>query len=188
MNNLTQESLLKMSNNQLAHIITNILENLCYQSNPNLEAVEPFIKLIYTTMKELGKRNTEHIVIFKLQKILNRLLAEFPSSYRVIPMEKFEEDLIALLEETDFEKSSLKELKKIFIESNKNKSYINIPLIYSVMATLSQMQRNRYEVYKQILTIYNNSKKGINFVPAHNEEISSKQYRSFIDSSIKSMK
>lgn len=181
MKDYSQEEINKMNEiDKIEMIIADIQTAI---ENKNEGEINNYINQTAINVKKLLKVANHDKVLYMTVQFLNKIIAGTPT-VRKEACELLHNNINSALEDLEFEKQSLIELKKYLINCKKNKEYSNLPLSFGILICLLAMQNNRTEKLKLDADIWKCGISGIRYIPATETNSQVNKYRESIEDGI----
>lgn len=182
MKNHSQEEIKKIDEIDKVEMIISDIQSAI--ENKNECDINNYINQIAINIKKLMTAANQDRLTYIIVQFLNKVLAGTPT-VRKEACELLHNNINGALEDVNFEKQSLIELKKYLINCKKNKEYSNLPLSFAILICLLAMQNNRTEKLKIDADIWKCGISGIRYIPVIQPNSEVNKYRETIEEGIK---
>lgn len=182
MKNHSQEEINKMDEiDKVEMIIADIQSAI---ESKNEREINNYINQIAINIKKLMTAANQDKITYIIVQFLNKVIAGTPT-VRTEACELLHNNINSALDDVNFEKQSLIELKKYLINCKKSKEYSKLPLSFGILICLLAMQNNRTEKLKMDADIWKCGISGIRYIPATQPDSQVNKYRESIEKGIK---
>lgn len=182
MKNHNQEEFNKINEDEKIKMILTDIQSAI--DSKDEQQINNYIKQIALNIKKLMSAANQDKVSYIIIQILNKIVATSPTM-RTEACEILHESINRGLEEIEFEKKSLLELKKYLSNCKKSKEYNNLPLSFGILLYLLIMQNDRTEKLKIDADIWKCGLSGIRYIPAVSTDSQTNQLRESIEEGLK---
>ena len=151
-------------------------------SNEDFGMVNSYVYQIRQRVRILLKEcNSDTIACF-MMKLLNRFASTFPS-VRIEACERLDEELTIYMNNIEYEKYVLKELKKYLRYCSRSRGYDDVDLSFGILIALLVLHKDRNKRIKNSMDVWNCGIKGIRYIPVSNND-NMEELMDSIDSSL----
>lgn len=178
MKDYSQEEINKM--NEIDKVEMIIADIQTAVENKNEGEINSHINQIAINIKKLMKALNHDKSLYMTVQFLNKIIMGSPT-VRKEACELLHDNINSALEDLNFEKQSLIELKNYLINCKKNREYSNLPLSFGILICLLAMQNNRTEKLKLDADIWKCGISGIRYIPATEPDSQVNKYRESIE-------
>lgn len=130
----------------------------------DVKAIDSYVSQIASNVRKLLKECNKDTIAYIIARFLNRLIANAPT-VRVDACERFDADLTNCINNIEYEKYVLKELKKYLNHCSRNKEYDNLALSFGILMSVFILYNDRIEKMTISSQVWDCGIKGISYIP-----------------------
>lgn len=133
-------------------------------NNKDKKEINSYINQIAKNVRKLLKECNKDTIAYIIVKLLNRLIVNDPT-VRKGTCEKFDADLANCINNIEYEKYVLKEIKKYLKYCSRNNEYDNLSLSFGILMSVFILYNDRTQKMKISLQVWECGIKGISYIP-----------------------
>ena len=151
-------------------------------NNKDKKEINSYINQIASNVRNLLKECNKDTIAYIIARFLNRLIANAPT-VRIDACERFDEDLTSYINNIEYEKYVLKELKKHLKYCSRNNEYDKLALSFGILMSVFILHNDRTEKMKISTQVWDCETKGIRYIPVSKNDRMD-ELKDVIDSSL----
>lgn len=133
-------------------------------NNRDVKAIDSYVNQIAYNVRNLLKECNKDTIAYIIARFLNKLIANAPT-VRVDACERFDADLTNCINNIEYEKYVLKELKKYLKYSSRSRDYDNLALSFGILMSIFILYNDRTQKMKISSQVWDCGTKGISYIP-----------------------
>lgn len=181
----SQEEINKMMDDEKVEIIIKAIQDAI--KNKDEKQINGYINDIAQNIKFLIKNINQDKFLYIIIKRLNKIIAT-DSRIRNNICQNLDESIADGIDEINFEKEALLELRNYLKNSKKNKIYKDLPLSFSILLCIFLMHKQRDKKICNDGDIWSSAIKGITYIPATQTNSRTDELREVIQKGISDLK
>lgn len=148
--------------------------------------INSYINQIAANIKNLLKECNKDTIAYLIIRFFNKLTVNAPT-VRIDACEKFDEDLANYINNIEYEKYVLKELKKYLKYCSRSKEYDKLALSFGILIAIFILHNDRTNRMKTSIDVWECGIKGIRYIPVSKDD-KMDELKVSIDSSLNILK
>lgn len=133
-------------------------------NNRDMKAIDSYVSQIASNVRKLLKECNKDTIAYIIARFFNKLIANAPT-VRIDACERFDEDISNYINNIEYEKYVLKEIKKYLKYCSRSKEYDNLSLSFGILMSVFILYNNRIEKMKISSQVWGYGIKGISYIP-----------------------
>ena len=133
-------------------------------NNRDKKEINSYVNQIASNVRKLLKECNKGTIAYIIVRFLNKLIANDPT-VRIDACERFDEDISNYINNIEYEKYVLKELKKYLKYSSRSRDYDNLALSFGILMSIFILYNDRTQKMKISTQVWDCGTKGISYIP-----------------------
>lgn len=126
--------------------------------------INSYVNQIGKNIRNLLKDCNKDLIICLMDRFFNRIITTFPS-IRVEACERFDDELVGYMNNIEYEKYALNEVKKYLKYCSRYKVYDDLALSFGILIAILVLHNDRNERMKTSIDVWDCGIKGIRYIP-----------------------
>lgn len=154
-------------NEEEAKFVIESIENVI--NNRDKKEINSYINQILFNIKKLLRECNRDTIAYIIIRLLNKFIANAPN-VRVDLCEKFDNDLVDYINNIEYEKYVLKELKKYLKYCSRSCEYDNLDLTFEILISIIILYKDRRNKLVNSVDVWECGIKNIDYIPVANND------------------
>ena len=133
-------------------------------NNRDMKAIDNYVSQIASNVRKLLKECNKDTIAYIIARFLNKLIANAPT-VRVDACDRFDADLTNCINNIEYEKYVLKEIKNYLKYCSRSKEYDKLALSFGILMSVFILYNDRIEKMKISSQVWDCETKGIRYIP-----------------------